>query len=690
MSSNIRLERYRNIGIMAHIDAGKTTTTERILYYTGKSHKIGEVHEGEATMDWMEQEQERGITITSAATTCEWKDHRINIIDTPGHVDFTMEVERSLRVLDGAITLLDAVSGVEPQTETVWRQADRYFVPRLIFVNKMDRIGANFERCVDMIRNRLKAKPVVLQLPLGSESDFKGVIDLVQMKAIVWQNENLGSEYQVLEIPTEYKAVAEEYRNKMLDIVTEYNDDVMENYLAGLHIDEADIKACIKKMTLSCAGIPVLCGSSFKNKGVQTLLDAVIDYLPSPLDRPSEKGFDEAGNHIICHPDEHEPFAGLAFKVMSDKYVGTLTFIRIYSGKIVSGTDVINTTKQEKERIGRMMLMHANSREDISSAHAGDIVAFVGLKHTKTGDTLSNEKRLIQLEKINIPEPVIDQALIPSTKADQEKLSNGLSKLLHEDPSLRVKVDSETNQTILSGMGELHLEIIVDRLKREFSVNANVGAPKVAYRETFGKSITYEYTHKKQSGGAGQYAHVVLTFEPLDAGKGIIFENKIFGGAVPKEYIPGVEKGIHAASNTGSLGGFPVVDVKITLIDGKYHDVDSSVLAFEIAAKNAFKEAMQKSDPILLEPIMAVEIVSPEEYMGGVIGEINSKRGMIQQQSNNGSGIFMLQAQVPLSEMFGYTAQLRSTTQGRASFSMEFSCYQAVSKNIVAKIIASN
>ncbi|HJK87802.1 MAG TPA: elongation factor G [Candidatus Megaira endosymbiont of Hartmannula sinica] len=682
----IALSDVRNIGICAHIDAGKTTTTERILYYTGKSHSIGEVHEGRATMDWMAQEQERGITITSAATTCFWNNKRINIIDTPGHVDFTIEVERSLRVLDGAVTVFDGVAGVEPQSETVWRQADKYKVPRMCFVNKMDRMGANFYRCVDMIKDRLGALPLVIQLPIGSEEDFQGVIDLVKMKAIIWKGGDLGAKFDYHDIPEDLKDKSEEYRNNLLDTIAETDDELMEKYLAGEDLSEEEIKKAIRSGTISNNFVPVLCGTAFKNKGVQPLLDAVIDYLPSPTDVEAIKAVDsKTDEEITVENKEDGTFAALAFKVMTDPFVGSLTFARIYSGKVATGSFVMNTVKKQKERVGRMLLMHANDREDVKEAKAGDIIAIAGLKHTTTGDTISEVGSTIILEKMDFPEPVIQLAVEPKSTQDQEKMSIGLSKLAAEDPSFRVSSD-ESGQTIIAGMGELHLEIIIDRLKREFKVEANVGAPQVAYRETITKQNEVDYTHKKQSGGAGQFARVKIIFEPAEAGEGYIFESKIVGGAIPKEYIPGVEKGIKAAMATGIIAGYPVTDLKATLIDGAFHDVDSSVLAFEIAAKTAFKDGMNNGDSKLLEPLMKVEVITPEDYMGDIIGDLNSRRGQVQNMEPR-SNVQVITAMVPLSEMFGYVNTLRSQSQGRAQYSMVFDSYGQVPEAVVSKIL---
>ncbi len=696
-TNDIPLQRYRNIGIMAHIDAGKTTTTERILYYTGKSHKIGEVHDGAATMDWMEQEQERGITITSAATTCFWKGpedgetYRINIIDTPGHVDFTIEVERSLRVLDGAVCVLDGNQGVEPQTETVWRQGDKYKVPRVVFVNKMDKIGADFYACVDSIVDRLGVKPVPLQLPIGSEADFAGVVDLVAMKAVIWQNEELGAKFDIVEIPADMKEKAEQYRAQMIEAAVEMDDAAMNDYLEGKEISNETIKKCIRAAVRTGAFYPVLCGSAFKNKGVQPMLDAVIDYLPAPVDRVTVKGVSYKDPE---QPDERkigadEPLSALAFKIMNDPFVGTLTFVRVYSGRLNSGDRLINTTRDKDERIGRMLLMHANTREEIKEASAGDIIAVVGLKDTRTGDTLADPKSPIILEKMDFPAPVIEIAVEPKTKADQEKMSTALQRLAGEDPTLRVSVDHESGQTILAGMGELHLEIIVDRMKREFKVEANIGAPQVAYRETITQAGDIDYTHKKQSGGSGQFARVKITFEPQETGKGYEFESKIVGGAVPKEYIPGVVKGLESAKETGVVAGFPMIDFKATLTDGNYHDVDSSALAFEIAARAAFREGIVKCKPVLLEPVMKVEVVTAEEYMGDIIGDLNSRRGMIQGMDQRGNAR-VVNAMVPLANMFGYVNTLRSMSQGRAQFTMQFDHYdpvpQAIADEVKAKL----
>lgn len=686
MARTTPLDKYRNIGIMAHIDAGKTTTTERVLYYTGKSHKIGEVHEGAATMDWMEQEQERGITITSAATTCFWNDHRINIIDTPGHVDFTIEVERSLRVLDGAVAVFDSVAGVEPQSETVWRQADKYRVPRICFVNKMDRTGANFFRTVDMIVDRLGAVPLVIHLPIGTESDFVGLVDLLQMKAVRWKDESMGAEFVVEDIPANLKEQAEEYRAKLVETAVEQDDEALEAYLGGQEPDINTLKKCIRKGTLAAKFVPVLCGSAFKNKGVQPLLDAVVDFLPSPLDIGAVKGESVDGDkEIIRNPSDDEPFCGLAFKIMTDPFVGSLTFVRIYSGILNAGSYVLNSVKDSKERAGRMLQMHANSREDIKEARAGDIVALCGLKDTTTGDTICDSLKPVVLERMVFPEPVIEVAVEPKTKADQEKMGLALSRLAAEDPSFRVTTDYESGQTIIKGMGELHLDIIVDRMRREFKVEANVGAPQVAYRETITQKAEVDYTHKKQTGGAGQFARVKLRFEPQEPGEGYAFINAIVGGVVPKEYIPGVEKGLLQASDNGVIAGFPMIDYKVTLFDGAYHDVDSSVLAFEIAARAAFREGVPKANPRLLEPIMKVEVVTPEEYMGDIIGDLNSRRGQVSGMDQRGNAR-VVDAFVPLASMFGYVNTLRSMSQGRAQFTMQFDHYEQVPQHIADEV----
>ena len=689
MAREYAIEDYRNIGIMAHIDAGKTTTTERILYYTGKSHKIGEVHDGAATMDWMEQEQERGITITSAATTCFWDNHRVNIIDTPGHVDFTIEVERSLRVLDGAVAVFCAVSGVEPQSETVWRQADKYRVPRMCFVNKMDRTGADFYNALDTIKERLGANTLVLQLPIGAESDFQGVIDLVRMKAIVWNGEELGASFDIVDIPAEFADKAAEYREQLVEKAVEQDDAVLEAYFEGQEPDEATLKACIRKGTIANAFVPVLLGTAFKNKGVQPLLDAVVDYMPSPLDIGTTFGtqVDDPEVEENREPGDDQPFSALAFKIMNDPFVGSLTFARVYSGKLESGSYVQNTVKGKRERIGRMLLMHSNNREEISAAYTGDIVALVGMKETTTGDTLCATDKPVVLERMEFPDPVIEIAVEPASKGDQEKMGLALARLAAEDPSFRVTSDHESGQTIIKGMGELHLDIIVDRLKREFKVEANIGAPQVAYRETLGKAVKVDYTHKKQSGGSGQFGRVNLEFEPVEPGVGYSFESKIVGGSVPREYIPGVEKGLASQMNSGVLAGFPVVDFKVTLVDGAYHDVDSSVMAFEIAARAAFRQAMQESSPKLLEPMMDVEIITPEEYMGDIIGDLNSRRGQVGSMDQRGQARVVC-AVVPLASMFGYVNTLRSMSQGRAQYSMQFAHYSEVPRNVADEVIA--
>ena len=682
------IEDYRNFGIMAHIDAGKTTTTERILFYSGKSHKIGEVHDGAATMDWMEQEQERGITITSAATTTQWLGKRLNIIDTPGHVDFTIEVERSLRVLDGAVCVLDGNQGVEPQTETVWRQADKYHVPRVVFVNKMDKIGADFYRCVEEIRTKVGGRPVCIQLPIGSENDFKGIIDLVRMKAVVWEDEALGAKYHDEEIPANLKDKAEEYRALLVEAAVELDDDVMQAFFDGVEPDEKTLHRLIRKAVRDIAFIPVLCGSAFKNKGVQPLLDAVVEYLPSPLDVEAIKGVDvSTGEEVLRHADDAEPFSMLAFKIMDDPFVGTITFARVYSGHIESGTGVLNSTKEKRERIGRMLLMHANNREDIKEAYAGDIVALAGLKDTRTGDTLCDVSKPVILERMEFPEPVIEIAIEPKSKADQEKLGVALAKLAAEDPSFRVSTDQESGQTILKGMGELHLDIKVDILRRTYKVDANIGAPQVAYREKLTKRVEKDYTHKKQTGGTGQFARVKIVFEPNEPGAGTAFESKIVGGSVPKEFIPGVEKGINSVMGSGILAGFPVVDVKATLIDGAFHDVDSSVLAFEIASRAAFREALREGGSVLLEPIMKVEVTTPEDYTGSVMGDLLGRRGQVQGQDMRGNAV-VINAMVPLANMFGYVNQLRSFSQGRANYTMQFDHYEQVPANEAAKVTA--
>ena len=686
MPRNHAIEDYRNFGIMAHIDAGKTTTTERILYYTGKSHKIGEVHEGAATMDWMEQEQERGITITSAATTAFWNGKRLNIIDTPGHVDFTIEVERSLRVLDGAVCVLDSNQGVEPQTETVWRQGDKYKVPRIVFANKMDKIGADFFKCLDDIKTRLGAKPVAIQLPIGSEQNFKGLIDLVRMKGVVWDDELLGAKYHDVDIPADMLEQAKEYREKMVEAACELDDDATTAYLEGKMPDEATIKKLIRKAVITGAFFPVLCGSAFKNKGVQPLLDAVVDYLPSPLDVPPIKGINpDTDEEVVREPKDDAPLALLGFKIMDDPFVGTITFCRIYSGTLTSGTGVINSTKERKERIGRMLLMHANNREDIKEAYAGDIVALAGLKEVRTGDTLCDPQKPVILEKMEFPDPVIEIAIEPKSKADQEKLGVALAKLAAEDPSFRVSTDQESGQTILKGMGELHLDIKVDILRRTYKVDANIGAPQVAFREKITQRVEHGYTHKKQTGGSGQFAQIKVIAEPTPPGTPFEFENDIVGGAVPKEFIPGVEKGLEFVLGSGVVAGFPVVDLKVTLIDGKYHDVDSSALAFEICARQCLKEALQMAKPVLLEPIMKVEVVTPEDYTGSVIGDLNSRRGQIQGQDMRGNAN-VINAMVPLMNMFGYVNNLRSMSQGRATFTMQFDHYSELPANVSAEV----
>ncbi len=688
MSRATPLERYRNIGIMAHIDAGKTTTTERVLYYTGRSYKIGEVHDGTATMDWMEQEQERGITITSAATTCFWRDHRINIIDTPGHVDFTIEVERSLRVLDGAVAVFDGVNGVEPQSETVWRQADKYGVPRICFINKMDRIGADFYMSVKSIEDRLGAKPLVLQLPVGTESNYSGVIDLVRMKAIHYKDETLGADYDLTDIPAEMADEAAEWRAKLLELAVDQDDAALEAYLAGTEPSEETLKLCIRRGTITGAFIPVINGSAFKNKGVQPLLDAVVDFLPAPTDVPAIRGHKPDSEELIERRSRDEdPFSGLAFKIMSDPFVGSLTFVRVYSGVLEAGTGVLNSIKDNRERIGRMLQMHANHREDIKEARAGDIVALAGLKNTTTGDTLCDVNHPIVLERMEFPDPVIEVAVEPKTKGDQEKMGMALARLATEDPSFRVSTDFESGQTIIKGMGELHLEIIVDRMKREFKVEANVGAPQVAYRETISRSIEHDYTHKKQSGGSGQYARLKIRYEPLPPGTGYEFENDVVGGSVPKEFVPGVVKGLDSARPNGPIAGFPVIDFKATLIDGAYHDVDSSALAFEIAARANFREAIPKAGPKLLEPVMRVEVVTPEEYMGDVIGDLNSRRGQINSMDSRANARIVA-AMVPLANMFGYVNKLRSMSQGRATYTMHFDHYEQVPQAVADEVRA--
>ena len=696
MAREHAIDNYRNFGIMAHIDAGKTTTTERVLYYSGKSHKIGEVHDGAATMDWMEQEQERGITITSAATTTFWEGpkggpfdgegFRLNIIDTPGHVDFTIEVERSLRVLDGAIAVFDANAGVEPQTETVWRQADKYSVPRMCFVNKMDKIGADFYNTVDMIIDRLGANPAVLQLPVGAESDFAGVVDLIKMKAIIWDAETLGASFHEEDIPADLADKAAEFREKLIELAVEQDDTAMEEYLEGNEPDEKTLKACIRKGTIAGDLVPVICGSAFKNKGVQPMLDAVVEYLPSPTDIGAMLGKEvDSDEELKREPKDDAPFSALAFKIMNDPFVGSLTFARIYSGTIESGSYVKNSVKDKRERVGRMLLMHSNNREELSEAHAGDIVAFVGMKDTTTGDTLCDMDKPVVLERMEFPEPVIEIAIEPKTKADQEKMSTALQRLAAEDPSFRVSVDHESGQTIMKGMGELHLDILVDRMKREFKVEANIGAPQVAYRETITKAADITYVHKKQTGGSGQFAKIELTFEPGETGSGFEFDDKIVGGNVPKEYIPGVKKGLDLAKETGIIAGFPVLDFKVTLTDGGYHDVDSSVMAFEIAAKSAFKDGMAAAGAQLLEPMMKVEIVTPEDYMGDIIGDLNSRRGQVGSMEDRGNAK-VITAMVPLANMFGYINTLRSMSQGRANYSMQFDHYEPVPAQIAQEV----
>jgi elongation factor G len=675
------LDHYRNIGIAAHIDAGKTTTTERILYYTGKSHKIGEVHDGAATMDFMEQEQERGITITSAATTCFWKDHRINIIDTPGHVDFTIEVERSMRVLDGAVAVFDAVAGVEPQSETVWRQADKYHVPRICFVNKMDRMGADFPRCVQMMIDRLGTKPMILTWPIGAEADFKGIVDIVTMKALIWKEEQLGAQYDEIEIPADLKDKCGELHKELVEMAVEQDEKILEEYLDGKMPSVEDLKKCIRKGAIHFAFVPVMCGSAFKNKGVQPLLDAVIDYLPSPLDIPPVKGIDPKGNEVERPADDKAPFAGLAFKIMDDPFVGSITFVRVYSGTLASGTGVLNSVKDKTERVGRMLLMHANSREDVKEANAGDIVALASLKISTTGETLCDPNHPVILERMEFPDPVIEVAIEPKTKADQEKMGVALNRLAQEDPSFRVSTDQESGQTILKGMGELHLEIKVDILRRTYKVDANVGAPQVAYRETLSKPVSIKYTHKKQTGGSGQFAEVSIDFEPLPPGSGFVFENDVVGGSIPKEFIPAVEKGLKNQKESGLMAGFPVIDFKATLTDGKYHEVDSNALTFDIAARAAFRELASRGAVKLLEPIMKVEVVTPEDFLGGVIGDLNSRRGQVQGTDSRGNAQ-VVTAMVPLANMFGYINTLRSMSQGRAQYSMQFDHYEEVPRAI--------
>jgi elongation factor G len=688
MSRTTPLANYRNIGIMAHIDAGKTTTTERVLYYTGRSHKIGEVHDGNATMDWMEQEQERGITITSAATTCFWADHRINIIDTPGHVDFTIEVERSLRVLDGAVAVFDSVAGVEPQSETVWRQADKYGVPRICLINKMDRVGADFFRCVDMIDNRLGAHPLVVQLPIGAEGDYAGIVDLVAMKAVIWKDESLGAEYETIEIPADLADKAADYRKRLVETVVEQDDDVMEAYLEGEEPDAATLKRCIRLGTCKLQFVPVLNGSAFKNKGIQPLLDAVVDFLPSPVDVEDVKGLKPDSDEVLTRASsDDEPAAALAFKIMTDPFVGSLTFVRVYSGVINSGSQILNSVKGNRQRVGRMLQMHANHREDVKEARAGDIVALAGLKSTTTGETLCDPSHPIILERMVFPDPVIEVAVEPRTKSDQEKMGIALNRLAQEDPSFRVSSDQESGQTIIKGMGELHLDIIVDRMRREFKVDANVGQPQVAYRETITRVGNIDYTHKKQTGGSGQFARVKFTFEPLPSGEGFVFENKVFGGSVPREFIPGVEKGLNSARDTGVLAGFPLIDFKATLVDGASHDVDSSSLAFEIATRAAFREGIAKSGPVLLEPIMKVEVVTPDDYLGDIMGDLQSRRGVPQGIEMRGNAQ-VISAMVPLANMFGYVNTLRSMSQGRAQYSMFFDHYEQVPKSVADEVVS--
>jgi len=689
MARTTPLNMYRNIGIAAHIDAGKTTTTERILYYTGKSHKIGEVHDGAATMDFMEQEQERGITITSAATTCFWKDHRINIIDTPGHVDFTIEVERSMRVLDGAVAVFDAVAGVEPQSETVWRQADKYHVPRICFVNKMDRTGSNFQRCVDMMIDRLGTRPMIITWPIGGEADFKGIIDIVKMKALVWHDEQLGAKFDEVEIPAEYADKCAELRAALVEMAVELDDAAMEAYLEqGKEPSHEELQKLIRKGTMDFKFVPVMCGSAFKNKGVQPLLDAVVAYLPSPLDIPAVKGVVPGKDTEVERPaDDKAPFAGLAFKIMDDPFVGSITFMRVYSGSITSGSGVLNSVKDKQERIGRMLLMHANSREDVKEANAGDIVALAGLKLTTTGETLCDPNNPVILERMEFPDPVIEVAIEPKTKADQEKMGMALVRLAQEDPSFRVTTDQESGQTLLKGMGELHLEIKVDILRRTYKVEANVGAPQVAYRESLTKAVTVDYTHKKQTGGSGQFARVKLEFEPLQPGEGFVFENDVVGGSVPKEFIPAVEKGLKAQKESGLLAGFPVIDFKAKLVDGAYHEVDSNALTFDIAARAAFRELASKGAVKLLEPVMKVEVVTPEDFLGGVIGDLNSRRGQVQGTDSRGNAQ-VVTAMVPLANMFGYINTLRSMSQGRAQYSMVFDHYEQVPQAIADEVKA--
>ncbi len=686
MARTTPLDQYRNIGIMAHIDAGKTTTTERILYYTGKSYKLGEVHDGNATMDWMEQEQERGITITSAATTCFWRDHRINIIDTPGHVDFTIEVERSLRVLDGTVAIFDSVAGVEPQSETVWRQADKYGVPRICFVNKMDRVGADFFRCVEMLIDRLGANPVVMQLPIGAEENFTGLVDLVTMKAIIWKEETLGAEFKEADIPDDLAEEAALHREKMIETALEQDDTALEAYLEGTEPDVETLRKCLRSGTISGDFIPVFLGSAFKNKGVQPLLDAVVDYLPSPIDVAAIKGTKANSDEVIERRSaDDEPFAALAFKIMNDSFVGSLTFIRVYSGVVESGQSIMNTVKDKRERVGRMLLMHSNTREDVNEARAGDIIALAGLKDTTTGDTLCDANNLVVLERMDFPNPVIEIAVEPKTQSDQEKMSTALHRLAAEDPSFRVSSDPESGQTIIKGMGELHLEIIVDRMLREFKVDANIGPPQVAYRETISREAVVDYTHKKQTGGAGQFARLKIKIEPLPSGSGYVFEDKVRGGNIPKDYIPGVKKGFEGAMSAGIMSGFPVTDMKVTLVDGAHHDVDSSVMAFEIASRAAFREAAAMAKPQLLEPMMRVEVVTPDEYLGDIIGDLNSRRGNVGGMEQRGNAR-VINALVPLAAMFGYVNTLRSMSQGRAQFTMHFDQYKVVPNQVSEEI----
>ena len=686
MARTTPLDQYRNIGIMAHIDAGKTTTTERILYYTGKSYKLGEVHDGNATMDWMEQEQERGITITSAATTCFWRDHRINIIDTPGHVDFTIEVERSLRVLDGTVAIFDSVAGVEPQSETVWRQADKYSVPRICFVNKMDRVGADFFRCVEMLIDRLGANPVVMQLPIGAEENFTGLVDLVTMKAIIWKEETLGAEFKEADIPDDLAEEAALHREKMIETALEQDDTALEAYLEGTEPDVETLRKCLRSGTISGDFIPVFLGSAFKNKGVQPLLDAVVDYLPSPIDVAAIKGTKANSDEVIERRSaDDEPFAALAFKIMNDSFVGSLTFIRVYSGVVESGQSIMNTVKDKRERVGRMLLMHSNTREDVNEARAGDIIALAGLKDTTTGDTLCDANNQVVLEHIEFPNPVIEIAVEPKTQSDQEKMSTALHRLAAEDPSFRVSSDPESGQTIIKGMGELHLEIIVDRMLREFKVDANIGPPQVAYRETISREAVVDYTHKKQTGGAGQFARLKIKIEPLPSGSGYVFEDKVRGGNIPKDYIPGVKKGFEGAMSAGIMSGFPVTDMKVTLVDGAHHDVDSSVMAFEIASRAAFREAAAMAKPQLLEPMMRVEVVTPDEYLGDIIGDLNSRRGNVGGMEQRGNAR-VINALVPLAAMFGYVNTLRSMSQGRAQFTMHFDQYKVVPNQVSEEI----